>query len=213
MVDRISIDEEDLLLVIDVQNDFCPGGSLAVEGGDGVVPVINALASAFGHAVFSQDWHPPGHLSFASSHPGRAPFETIEVDYGPQTLWPDHCVQNTHGADLHADLALSGAELVIRKGYRKGIDSYSAFFENDRKTPTGLQGYLKERGFQRVFVTGLAYDVCVRFSAEDAVTSGFEAFVIRDACCAVDLDGSEAAANDALAKQGVGVIESGALLA
>ncbi len=158
MTERINPKDDDLLLVIDVQNDFCSGGALAVPDGEAVVPVINELAGRFGHVVLTQDWHPGGHLSFASSHAGRQPFETIELDYGTQVLWPDHCVQGTAGAAFHADLALPQAELVLRKGFRPAIDSYSAFFENDQTTPTGLGGYLRERGMDRVFLCGLATD-------------------------------------------------------
>ncbi|HEX5957571.1 MAG TPA: bifunctional nicotinamidase/pyrazinamidase, partial [Hyphomicrobiaceae bacterium] len=162
----MTIGDSDVLLVIDVQNDFCPGGSLAVPDGDQVAPVINALSRRFQHVVATQDWHPPGHHSFASSHPGRQPYETIEMAYGPQILWPDHCVQGTEGAEFHSDLALQNLELVIRKGFRPHIDSYSALFENDHATPTGLAGYLRERGIRRVFACGLALDFCVRYSAE-----------------------------------------------
>src|ERR1041385_1563652 len=157
----------DVLLVVDVQNDFCPGGNLAVPRGDEVVPLINGLADKFAHVVLTQDWHPRGHLSFASAHPGRKPFETIELAYGPQVLWPDHCVQDSTGAAFSDDLKIPQAELVLRKGYHREIDSYSAFYENDRKTHTGLGGYLRERGLKRVFLAGLAYDFCVRYLAED----------------------------------------------
>src|SRR5271163_2112115 len=152
---------DDLLLVIDVQRDFCPGGALAVPGGDAVVPLINRLASRFEHIVCTQDWHPHGHRSFASAHPGKAPFDQATVEYGLQTLWPDHCVQGTPGADFHPDLKIPHAELILRKGFRREIDSYSAFFENDRQTPTGLAGYLRERGLTRLFLVGLATDFCV----------------------------------------------------
>ena len=201
----------DVLLVIDVQNDFCPGGGLAVPEGDRVVPVINRIAPAFGQVVLTQDWHPPGHRSFASSHPGRQPFETIEVAYGPQTLWPDHCVQGTPGAEFHADLETTRAELIIRKGYRTEIDSYSAFFENDRETATGLSGYLRDRGLGRAFLCGLAADYCVAFSALDAAKGGLDVLVIEDACRGIDLDGSMATARDAMTQAGVRVIESSAL--
>ncbi len=182
----------DVLLVVDVQNDFCPGGALAVPDGDAVVPVINRLSRAFPHVILTQDWHPAGHSSFASVHPGRNPYEVIELPYGPQILWPDHCVQGTSGATFRDDLDIPGAELVIRKGYHRQIDSYSAFFENDHNTPTGLAGYLRDRGFRRVFLCGLAFDFCVRYSAEDAVSSGFEVVVVVDACRGIDLDGSVA---------------------
>ena len=201
----------DVLLVIDVQNDFCPGGGLAVPEGDAVVPVINRLAPAFGQVVLTQDWHPPGHLSFASSHPGRQPFETIEAAYGPQTLWPDHCVQGTPGAAFHADLETGRAELIIRKGYRAAIDSYSAFFENDHATATGLSGYLRDRGLGRAFICGLATDFCVHFSAVDAAKAGLEVVVIEDACRGIDLDGSLAAAKAAMTQAGVRFIDSTAL--
>src|SRR5215469_16726683 len=172
--------ENDVLLVIDVQNDFCPGGALAVPRGDEVVPAVNRLAAGFAHVVVTQDWHPAGHSSFASAHPGRKPFETIELAYGPQVLWPDHCIQGTKGADFHPSLDIPHAELILRKGYHPGIDSYSAFRENDRVTQTGLGGYLRERGFERVFLAGLALDFCVRYSAQDANRSGFRAFVLED---------------------------------
>ncbi len=201
----------DVLVIVDVQNDFCPGGALAVPDGDSVVPVINRIAPAFAQVVLAQDWHPPGHLSFASSHPGRQPFETIEAAYGPQTLWPDHCVQDTPGAAFHADLETVRAEMIIRKGYRAEIDSYSAFFENDRKTATGLRGYLRERGLGRAFLCGLAADYCVAFSAIDAAKDGFEAVVIEDACRAIDLDGSLAAAREAMTQAGVQFVDSSAL--
>ncbi len=195
--------ETDLLLVIDVQYDFCPGGGLAVTDGDAVVPEINRIATDFAHVVITQDWHPAGHSSFASSHDGAAPFSQVTMPYGAQTLWPDHCVQGTRGAELHEGLELPQAEMVIRKGYRREIDSYSAFFENDQKTPTGLAGYLRERGFQRVFCVGLATDFCVRFSAVDARKQGFEATVIESACRAIDLEGSLAAAKSEMTGLGV----------
>ncbi len=185
--------ENDVLLVIDVQNDFCPNGALAVPRGDEVVSVINRLARRFSNVVLTQDWHPPTHGSFASAHPGRRPFEIVEAAYGPQTLWPDHCVQGTPGADFHPGLSIPHACLILRKGLRPAIDSYSAFYENDRKTPTGLVGYLRERGITRVFVSGLAFDFCVRYSAEDAASSGFAVAVIGDACRAIDIAGSVAA--------------------
>lgn len=188
-----SVGERDVLLVVDVQNDFCPGGALAVPEGDRIMPVVNDLARRFAHVVLTQDWHPGGHLSFASSHPGKQPYQTIEVAYGQQMLWPDHCVQDTHGAAFRDDLAIRHAELVLRKGYHRAIDSYSAFFENDRATRTGLAGYLRERGFTRVFLAGLAFDFCIRYSAEDAHREGFTAVVIEDACRGLDIDGSVAA--------------------
>ena len=193
----------DLLLIIDVQRDFCPGGRLAVPDGDAVVPLINQLARRFPHVVLTQDWHTPGHTSFASSHAGRQPYETVEAPYGPQTLWPDHCVQESEGAEFHPGLDIPFAELILRKGFRIGLDSYSAFFENDKSTPTGLAGYLRERGLERVFLAGLAYDYCVRYSAVDAVRSGFEAVVIEDACRAIGLPGSVAATEREFADTGV----------
>jgi nicotinamidase/pyrazinamidase len=188
----------DVLLVVDIQNDFCPGGALAVPRGDEVVPVINRLAARFQHVVLTQDWHPRNHNSFASSHPGRKPYDVIETHYGRQILWPDHCVQATPGAEFRKDLQIPHAELIIRKGYHREIDSYSAFYENDRKTPTGLAGYLRERGFSRVFLAGLAFDFCVRYSAEDALREGFTVTVVPDACRAIDVDGSAAQTRDAL---------------
>ena len=208
MAAEITPGDGDVLLVVDVQNDFCPGGALAVPDGEQVVAVINRLADRFGHMVATQDWHPAGHLSFASNHPGRQPFETIEVAYGPQNLWPDHCVQGTPGAAFHADLDLNGCELVLRKGFRRAIDSYSAFYENDHSTATGLAGYLRQRGLARVFCVGLATDFCVRFSAVDAVGEGFETYLIADGCRGIDLDGSMAAASAAMAAVGVRTITS-----
>jgi len=200
--------DTDVLLVIDVQNDFCPGGALAVPNGDAVVPLINRLATHFSHVVWTQDWHPPGHSSFASSHPGKAPFSTIAMPYGEQTLWPDHCIEGTPGAAFHAGLDPTRAQMIIRKGFRRAIDSYSAFFENDRATPTGLAGYLKERSLTRVFCVGLATDYCVRYSAEDARRLGFETVLVADACRAIDLGGSLAAGMTAVKSAGVSVIES-----
>jgi nicotinamidase/pyrazinamidase len=183
--------------------DFCPGGRLAVPDGDAVVPVVNALAARFAHVVLTQDWHPKGHASFTSSHPGAVPFETRQLPYGAQVLWPDHCVQASAGAALHPGLDVPHAELVIRKGYRAAVDSYSAFNEADR-APTGLAGYLRERGFTRVFVCGLATDFCVAFSAVDARTAGFETVVVEDACRGIDAGGSLAAAWARMAAAGVG---------
>jgi nicotinamidase/pyrazinamidase len=203
MSDPIKITDRDVLLVVDVQNDFCPGGNLAVPHGDEVVPVINQLATRFTHVILTQDWHPPGHLSFASSHPGKQPFEAIEVAYGEQVLWPDHCVQGTPGAAFRHDLDIPHAELVLRKGYHRAIDSYSAFYENDNKTHTGLAGYLRERGLSHVFVAGLAFDFCVRFSCEDAHREGFAALVVADACRGIDLAGSMDKTRRALAELGV----------
>lgn len=193
------------LIVIDVQNDFCPGGALAVASGHEVVPVINGLIARHPHVVLTQDWHPARHLSFASEHPGKPAFSTIAVAYGEQTLWPDHCVQGSQGAAFHPDLEWTRAEIVIRKGYRREIDSYSAFFENDRTTPTGLGGYLRERGFSDVLLTGLATDYCVGFSALDARRLGFGVTVIERACRAIDLEGSLARMRRAWAEAGVKV--------
>ncbi len=200
--------ERDLLLIVDVQNDFCPGGALTVPQGDEIVPVVNRLARRFAHVVMTQDWHPPGHRSFASAHPGRQPFETIELEYGGQTLWPDHCVQGTEGAEFHPGLAVPQVELIIRKGYRPGIDSYSAFRENDRRTPTGLAGYLRERGFERITICGLALDYCVFFSAVDAREAGFEVAVALDACRGIDLDGSQGRALATMRETGITLRES-----
>jgi nicotinamidase/pyrazinamidase len=197
------IADTDVLVVVDVQNDFCPGGSLPVPHGEEVVPTINELGQRFRHVVLTQDWHPPDHRSFASSHPGRQAFQSIELPYGPQVLWPDHCVQATAGAQFHAGLQVVRAELILRKGYRRDIDSYSAFYENDHTTPTGLAGYLRERGFSRVFLAGLAFDFCVRFSAEDARRGGFEVVVVEDACRGIDMDGSVAVTQQALQSLGV----------
>lgn len=177
------------LIVIDVQNDFCPGGALAVAGGDAVVPGINALMDDFPAVILTQDWHPAGHLSFASSHPGRAPYEVTDMPYGPQVLWPDHCIQGTPGADFHPGLRTDG-DLILRKGFRRGIDSYSAFFENDRTTPTGLEGYLRSRGLADLTLAGLATDYCVAYSALDAARLGFSVTVRTGLCRTIDLDGS-----------------------
>jgi nicotinamidase/pyrazinamidase len=187
---HVQPDNNDLLLIIDVQNDFCPGGALAVADGDAVVPVINRLAERFDHVVLTQDWHPAGHSSFATSHPGSAVFEAIDMPCGRQTLWPDHCVQGTSGAGFHPQLATDRAELVIRKGFRPAIDSYSAFYENDRRTPTGLAGYLRERSLERIFLAGLATDFCVRYSAIDARRLGFTTVLIEAGCRAIDFAGS-----------------------
>jgi nicotinamidase/pyrazinamidase len=201
---------DDLFLIIDVQLDFCPGGQLAVPGGDSVVPQINRLASYFEHIVLTQDWHPATHTSFASNHPGTQPFDQITLEYGPQTLWPDHCVQGTEGADFHPGLEITRAELILRKGFRPAIDSYSAFLENDKRTATGLAGYLRERDFRRIFLAGLAYDYCVRFSAVDAMHLGFEAVVISDACRPI---GTIAETEEEFAKVGVKQITTAELLA
>jgi nicotinamidase/pyrazinamidase len=196
------------LLVIDMQYDFMPGGALAVAEGDALVPLINGLGALFRNVVITQDWHPAGHISFAASHAGRAPFDSITLPYGPQTLWPEHCVQGTHGAALHADLAIDHAQLVLRKGCNAGIDSYSAFVEADRITQTGLAGYLKERGIDSVFVVGLALDFCVAWSALDARAAGFNTWIVADACKAIDLDGSLDKAWKDLQAAGVVRIES-----
>jgi len=187
-------DDRDVLVVVDLQNDFCPGGALAVPRGDEVVPAVNRLAAEFAHVILTQDWHPRGHASFASSHPGRHPFEPIELPYGQQILWPDHCVQGTQGAAFHLGLDVPHAELVVRKGFRSAIDSYSAFRENDHRTRTGLAGYLKERGFERVTLCGLATDFCVLFSAIDGREAGFAVSVVTSACRGIDVDGSFARA-------------------
>ncbi len=203
----MEIGGSDVLLVIDVQNDFCPGGGLAVPAGDGIVSVVNRLMDRFENVILTQDWHPPGHHSFASAHAGKAPFEVIEADYGPQVLWPDHCVRGTPGAAFHADLAVDRAQMVVRKGFRPDIDSYSAFKENDQKTSTGLAGCLKERGFRRVFACGLATDFCVKCSALDAKAAGFAVVVIEAASRAIDLDDSLAAARRELEAAGVVLVD------
>jgi nicotinamidase/pyrazinamidase len=205
------IESNDVLIVIDVQNDFCPGGALQVPHGDDVIAPILRIAPSFAHIVLTQDWHPANHTSFAMSHPGRKPFDTIALVDGPQTLWPPHCVQGTRGAEFHPELDLPQAELILRKGFRPQIDSYSAFFENDRTTPTGLAGYLRERGLTRVFLAGLAYDFCVGYSALDARRLGFPVVVLRDACRAIDLDGSAAAMEAQFAEAGVAVNDSSEL--
>jgi nicotinamidase/pyrazinamidase len=193
----------DALLVVDLQNDFCPGGALAVDRGDEIVPVINRLGGQFEHVILTQDWHPRDHVSFASTHPGHKPYETVETNYGPQALWPDHCVQATTGAAFHPGLNVPHAELIIRKGFRRNIDSYSAFLENDHATPTGLAGYLRERGLKRLFVCGLAYDFCVRHSAIDGVALDFECVVIHDASRAVNLPGTIEAADKSFQEAGI----------
>ncbi|MGU3360698.1 bifunctional nicotinamidase/pyrazinamidase [Methylobacterium sp. M6A4_1b] len=201
----------DVLLVIDVQADFLPGGALAVPDGDAVVAPVNRLLGLFPHAVLTQDWHPPGHVSFATSHPGRAPFDTVPLAYGPQVLWPEHCVQGSPGADLSPALDADRAELVIRKGHHRQVDSYSAFLEADRRTPTGLAGYLRERGFTRVVLCGLATDYCVAWSALDARAAGFEALVVADAVRGIDRDGLVARAWADMRASGVGRITSEAI--
>jgi nicotinamidase/pyrazinamidase len=202
----------DALLVIDMQIDFLPGGALAVADGNAVIPGINALAARFDHVILTQDWHPRSHISFASTH-GTRPFaDTIQAPYGTQTLWPDHCIQGTRGAEIHPDLDISHAELILRKGFRRDIDSYSAFTENDGTTPTGLAGYLRERGFERLFFTGLAYDFCVGFSALAAARLGFESIVVEDLSRAVGLPGTVDSTNAAFAAADVQRILSAALL-
>ncbi len=199
-------DDRDVLIVVDVQVDFLPGGALAVPDGDAVIGPINRLARAFRHVVLTQDWHPPGHASFASSHAGRQPFEAIALHYGPQVLWPDHCVQGTAGAEISSDLQIPHAQLIVRKGYNAGIDSYSGFREADRTTSTGLEGYLKERGFKRVFCAGLATDFCVAWTAIDAAGAGFETFLIEDASRGIDTNGSMARARNDWEAAGVRTI-------
>ena len=212
----LALRTDDAFLVIDVQYDFLPGGALAVPEGDAVIAPINALVKRFhragAHVLLTQDWHPPGHSSFASSHGGAEPFTQTEMPYGPQTLWPDHCVQGTRGAEITRNLEIACAELVIRKGFNRAIDSYSAFREADRETLTGLAGYLRERGLRRVFCAGLALDFCVFWSARDAVEAGFETVLVTDACRAIDMDGSREAALTAMREAGVVFCETGDLL-
>jgi len=204
--------QRDVLLAVDIQNDFCPGGRLAVPRGDEVVAPINRLMTLFSHVVLTQDWHPAEHRSFASAHPGRAAYDTIDLSYGPQILWPDHCLQGAFGADFHPRLDQAPASMILRKGADPGIDSYSAFLENDRITPTGLAGYLRERGCTRVILAGLAFDFCVLWSAEDARRLGFEALVIEDACRALDVQGSRAGARARLRAIDVPAVMSGDLM-
>ncbi|MBF9042609.1 bifunctional nicotinamidase/pyrazinamidase [Rhodobacterales bacterium HKCCE4037] len=194
------------LLVIDVQNDFCPGGALAVPEGDSIVPGINELMADFPAVILTQDWHPAGHSSFASSHPGKQDMDLIDMPYGPQVLWPDHCIQGSIGAQFHPDLTTDRADLIIRKGYNPAIDSYSAFFENDQKTPTGLEGYLRTRGITALTLVGLATDFCVNFSAVDAAKLGFEVTVRQDLCRAIDIGGSLAAARDGMKSAGAALV-------
>jgi nicotinamidase/pyrazinamidase len=203
MMKKLAIGEGDVLIVVDIQNDFCPGGSLSVPRGDEVVPLINRLAEYFEHVVLTQDWHAPDHLSFASAHPGKQPYETVTLPYGAQILWPDHCVRATRGAEFHKDLQIPHAALVLRKGIHRTIDSYSTFYENDRTTPTGLVGYLRERGFSRVFLAGLALDFCVRYSAEDAYREGFQVVVVEDACRGIDVNDSMAATRESFSMLGI----------
>jgi nicotinamidase/pyrazinamidase len=208
----MKISEQDVLIVVDVQNDFCTGGALAVPGGEKVVPAINRIAQKFQNVVLTQDWHPRDHVSFASNHEHKRPYDKIKLGYGLQVLWPDHCVQDTPGANFHKSLHVAQASLVLRKGYHRKIDSYSALYENDHKTPTGLLGYLRERELKTVFVAGLAFDFCVRHSAEDARKAGFEVAVIEDACRGIDIDGSMAAAHHSLKSLGISIVNIEAFL-
>ena len=211
MTGTMTIRDDDALLLVDVQYDFCPGGALAVTDGDAVVPVLNRLSPRFPVVVATQDWHPADHSSFASRHAGAEPFGSTEMPYGRQTLWPDHCVQGSEGARLHDGLDLARCQLVVRKGFRRDVDSYSAFFENDHETATGLAGYLRERGVRRVFMGGLATDFCVGYSALDGRRQGFEVVVVEDACRAIDLGGSLAAMLAELREAGVVVVRSDAI--
>ena len=208
---KITPDAKSALIVVDVQNGFVTGGSLPVKGGEEVVPVINKLSASFQNIVVTQDWHTPGHASFASSHQGKKPFETTPLSYGTQVLWPDHCVQGTEDASLHKDLKLPTAQIIIRKGFHKEMDSYSAFVEADHKTSTGLAGYLKARGIKTLYVTGLATDFCVAWTAMDGCKAGFEVYVIEDATRAIDMNGSLAAAWKQMIAKGVKRIQSGDL--
>ena len=203
----------DVLVIVDLQYDFLPGGALAVADGDAVIAPINALSSRFSHVVLTQDWHPPGHASFASSHKGRSPYDVVDLHYGRQILWPDHCVQGSRGAEITRALDTAGTQLVLRKGHHKGVDSYSAFVEADRTTRTGLAGYLRERGLTRLFVAGLATDFCVSWTALDAIAAGFEAIVVEDACRAIDTQGSLARAISDMTSRGVRLATAGDVLA
>ena len=205
---RVTPGDDDVLAVVDVQNCFLPGGTLPVPDGDKIIPLINRLAPAFRHVVITQDWHTKGHISFASTHPGKKPFETVQLPYGTQVLWPDHCIQGTPDAELHKDLRIPHAQLVIRKGYRQHVDSYSAFLEADRKAMTGLTGYLKERGLKHVYLVGLATDFCVAWSALDAKRAGFNASVIEDATRGIDAGGSLGKAWADMTAAGVGRLKS-----
>ena len=196
------------LLIIDIQNDFCPGGALAVHEGDTIIPVINKLANRFDHVILTQDWHPAGHSSFASTHEGKNPYDIIPMSYGNQVLWPDHCVQGTNGSAFHLDIFTIKAQLIIRKGFRKEVDSYSAFYENDHTTATGLSGYLKDCGIDTLYLTGLATDFCVKWSAIDAIREGFTVYVIEDAVKGINLNGSVAAAWEEMQNAGVSIIHS-----
>ena len=211
MIGTRKIGDRDVLLLVDIQNDFCPGGGLAVPRGDEIVPLVNLLVGRFQHVVLTQDWHPPGHLSFASAYPDKKPYDTVALAYGTQVLWPDHCIQGARGADFRNDLHVPHAELVLRKGYHREIDSYSAFVENDRTTATGLAGYLHERGFRHLFVAGLAFDFCVRYSAEDAHRAGFEVTVVEDACRGIDVGGSVAETRRRLADLSIPCVVAAAI--
>lgn len=202
----------DALLIIDVQNDFCPGGALEVPNGDQIIPVINKLSTSFDTVIQTQDWHPKGHSSFASSHDGKEPFGTIEMPYGEQVLWPDHCIQGTNGAEFHPDLETNKSQLIVRKGFRKEIDSYSAFYENDNSTSTGLAGYLKEREIDTLYAVGLATDFCVKWSVLDGIKEGFELYVVEDAVMGIDIEGSVQQAWDEMMDQGAKKISSADLL-
>ena len=206
-------DPRAVLVVVDLQVDFLPGGALAVPGGNEVPPLANRAAAGFRNVVLTQDWHPAGHVSFASTHPGRAPYETIPLPYGPQMLWPDHCVQGMPGARVSAHVDIPHAQLVIRKGVHPGIDSYSTFYEADRTTPTGLSGYLRDRGIDTVYLAGLATDFCVSWSAVDAARHGFDTFVVEDACRAIDVAGSLAKARADMAAAGVQMVRLDDLIA
>jgi nicotinamidase/pyrazinamidase len=208
----MKISDRDVLLVVDVQNDFCSDGALAVPGGENIVPAINRIAQRFRNVVLTQDWHPADHVSFASNHAHKKPYDVIRLDYGEQVLWPDHCVQGTRGAAFHAALHVDHASLVVRKGFRRQVDSYSALYENDHTTPTGLLGYLRERELETMFIAGLAFDFCVRYSAEDARKAGFEVAVIEDACRGIDLDGTVAATRQSFSSLGIPVVNIEALL-
>ena len=211
MTGSFSVGASDVLIVVDVQNDFCPGGNLAVPRGDEVILLINRLGSLFANVILTQDWHPSNHLSFASQHTGRRPYESVTLSYGSQVLWPDHCVQGTVGAAFHHSLDIVHAALVLRKGTHRDVDSYSTFYENDRRTSTGLAGYLRERGMKRVFLAGLAFDFCVRYSAEDADNAGFDVVVVDDACRGIDVGGSMASTRASLAAQYIPCVSSNAI--
>ncbi|MCZ2100687.1 MAG: bifunctional nicotinamidase/pyrazinamidase [Chitinophagales bacterium] len=200
------------LLVIDIQNDFCPGGALAVHDGDTIIPIINQLSQQFEHIILTQDWHPQGHSSFASVHEGKAPYEVIQMSYGSQVLWPDHCIQGTVGAEFHPELQTTKAQLIIRKGFRKEVDSYSAFYENDHQTATGLAGYLKDSGIDTLYLVGLATDFCVKWSAIDGIQEGFDVYVIKDAVKGIDLNDSVATAWAEMEAAGVKIIHTSELV-